>query len=233
MEIDKKLLRVVLEDLDFLDIEWNQDIDDASLRRTSPVLRSLLVEGKLTFAAKMIKKDIRVLTPAIHKVYTNSNYKQMKFWQAGGAKYKGMQIQAASMINRALSSQEIKANYERTKGVMGKNYPVKLSAFMKQTSIVVNGNSVNREEVVKYVANKLGGAHYDRSRKENNSKPGLSLDDKYILLDSVHDGTMIADKNAIYYELLSIGQRLVNSRDIRQLRKELKNILGRPDVVIA
>lgn len=233
MQLDKELLKIVSEDLNYLAIEWNQDIDDASLRRASPVLRSLLVEGKLSFSARQIGKDIRVLTPAIHKVYTDQDLQQMRFWQAGGAKYKGMQIQAASMINRALSAQEIKVDYERTKSVIGKNYPVKLSVFMRQPSIVVEGNCINREEIIKYVANKLGGAHYDSSRKDNNSKHGLSLEDKYVLLDSVHKGTVVADKNAIYYELLSIGQRLVNSRDIRQLRKTLKNISGRPDVVIA
>ena len=232
MQIDKELLRVVLEDLDYLENEWNQDIDDPSLRRSSPMLRSLLVEGKLPLAAKMIGKDIRVLTPVTHKAYTDSDFQKMIFWQAGGAMYKGMRIQTICMTNHALSPDEIKADYERTKDIIGKNYPIKLSAFMKQSSIVVDGNSINREEVIKYVANKLGGAHYDGTRKGNNSKPGLSLEEKYALLDSVHEGTVVADKNAIYYELLSIGQRLVNSRDIRQLRKALKNIAGRPDVVI-
>lgn len=45
--MDMDLLHLVCEDLNFLFDDWNQDIDDASLRRSSSVLGSLLVEGKL------------------------------------------------------------------------------------------------------------------------------------------------------------------------------------------
>ena len=43
--------------------------------------------------------------------------------------------------------------------------------------------------------------------------------------------TVTADKNAIYYELLGIGQRVVNSRDIRALRKHLKLVMTVPAVI--
>jgi hypothetical protein len=108
---------------------------------------------------------------------------------------------------------------------MGKNYPVKLAVFLRQPSFVIEGTFINREEVIKYVTNKLGGAHYDSTREPQTSSSGVSLEGKYALLDSVRNSTMIADKNAIYYELLSIGQRLINSKDIQQLRKTLKGIL--------
>lgn len=223
--MEKELLRVVLEDLDYLTKEWNQDIDDASLRRASPALRSLLVEGTLLAVARQIGKEVRVLSPAIYQVLTDDQLRLRKYWQSGGAKYKGVIVQAMGVRNSALSPDEVKAEYEQTKDVMGKNYPVKLAFFLRQPSFVIEGIFINREEVIKYVANKLGGAHYDNSRKPKTSAPGVSLEEKYALLDSARNSTMLADKNAIYYELLSIGQRLVNSKDVQELRKTLRDML--------
>jgi len=74
------MLRVVLEDLDYLTKEWNQDIDDASLRRASPVLRSLLVEGALLAAAKQMGNEVKVLAPAIHQVLTDEQLGTRKYW---------------------------------------------------------------------------------------------------------------------------------------------------------
>jgi hypothetical protein len=220
--MDIELARLVSEDLEFLFEEWNQDIDDASLRRTSPILRSLLIEGQLGKIAHEAGKEIRILAPEICRLVTDDELKQKKYYQAGGAKYKGMQVQSTSLIDRAMSSEEIRASYEHTKDVIGKNYPVKLGVFLKQTSFVVDGVLINREEVIKYVANKLGGAHYDSTRSNSSQKSGLSLEDKYALLDKVRNGVIVADKNAIYYELLSIGQRLVNSRNVQHLKKHLQ-----------
>lgn len=227
------LARLVAEDLEFLFTEWNQDIDDASLRRSSPVLRSLLIEGLLGKAAHEAGKDLRIMTPAICRITTDVELRECKFYQAGGALYKGMMIQATSMVARAKSAAEIKASYERTKDVIGKNYPLKLRAYLRQTSIVVNGVLINREEIIKYVANKLGGAHYDSSRANHAPGKESSLEQKYALLDEVRSGIAVADKNAIYYELLSIGQRVVNSRDVGQLRKHLAHVLSLPPVIRA
>ena len=229
--MDIELARLVAEDLEFLAIEWNQDIDDASLRRTSPVLRNLLIEKQLENIAYQVGMEIKVLAPAICRLMSASELKQKSFFQAGGANFKGMQIQFTSMINRAKSPAEIKAGYELAKSVIGRSYPVKLGQFLKQTSFVVDGVLINREEVIKYVANKLGGTHYDPSRKPAEDGSGVSLDDKYVLLDTIRKGLITGDKNAVYYELLSIGQRISNSRDIRHLRKHLQQLVQRPAVI--
>lgn len=229
--MDRELLCVVSEDLDFLFKEWNQDIDDASLRRSSPVLRSLLIDGLLGRAAREVGREIRILAPAICKVLTEDELKSMQFYQAGGAKHKGVELQAVTFTARIPSEQEMKASFDRTRGAIGKSYPEKLGIFLKQTSIAIDGVLINREEVIKYVANKLGGAHYDSSRVQPAGLNQVSLEGKYALLDKVRAGVFMADKNAVYYELLSIGQRLVNSRDVSHLRKQLRNILLTPAVI--
>jgi len=226
--MDMELARVVAEDLEYLFAEWNQDIDDASLRRNSLVLRKLLIEGLLSRVAHEVDKQVLVMTPAIGRLITDAELRECRFFQAGGALYKGTIVQSISMISRAKTEAEIKASYERSKESIEKDYPVKLNVFLKQTSLVVDGVLINREVVIKYVANKLGGAHYDKSREDTKAGGNISLEQKYELLDKVRSDVTVADKNAIYYELLSIGQRLVNSGDIHQLQKHLTNVLSLP-----
>jgi len=80
---------------------------------------------------------------------------------------------------------------------------------------------VSRRELVQYVANKLGGTHIDTKRDFSKIK-----ERKFALLDQVREMIRVADKNAIYYELLSIGQSLVQSDDIQTLRRKLTALFG-------
>jgi len=213
----RELLKVVLEDLKYLSTEWNQDIDDASLRRASTVLRRLLVDQELLQAARMLGKDISVMAPLICREESFENLDEIVFYQAGGANFRGMEIQTLTIVRGVLSNEEIKQRWERERNLVGKSYPVKLSKFLKQTSFIVFGIKINREEVIKYITNKLGGAHYNSSRKTSNDGSTVMLEDKYVLMDRVGRELRVADKNAIYYELLSIGQRVVNSPDVKAL----------------
>lgn len=233
--MDLKLVRVVKEDLDYLTKEWNQDIDDASLRRASTVLRSLLIEGKLLNVARYFDIELKIIVPSSCKDEPFTNIDKIQFYQCGGARYHGMEIRDITYSDKALSQEAVQklANVKpgdtmpdeqfrrlfnldtRQEPPPEQSYPEKLSEFLKQVSFIIEGQRINREEVIKYVANKLGGAHYD-SRRDVNKE----LEAKYILMDKAQEGRIIvAEKNVIYYELLSIGQRIVNSDDIRTLRR--------------
>ena len=219
MEIDNELITIVAEDLNYLTNKWTQDIDDPSLRRASPVLRSLLIESQLMKVANMLNEEISVMAPLISKYEDELEDASIVFYQSGGAKFKGMEIQFVKRNNRAMSPEEIKTNYEKQKNLIGQNYPVKLTKFMKQISFLINGVKINREEVIKYIANKRGGAHYDGSRKTDKVGSKGDLEKKFKLLDDIHRSTIVADKNSVYYELLSIGQRLINSPDVKRIRE--------------
>jgi hypothetical protein len=230
--MDFDLARYVGEDLDYLFDEWNQDISEASLRRSSPILRSLLVENKLSLVSKFLGLDLKILAPDITRSITDQKFKEYIYWQAGGAIYNGTQIRSAFILGRSMTDLEISqlAN-DASKSL--KNSPVKVQVFLRQPSFVVEGNFINREEVIKYVANKLGGAHYDDMRKPSAGRD-ISLDDKYILLDKVRSGKiMTGGKDAIYHELLSVGQRLINSRDVRILRKRLRGYVSSSSIIYA
>lgn len=227
--MDRDLLQVTLDDLNYLATEWKQDIDDSLLRITSPILRNLLIYDNLKKAATDVGQRIRIMTPAIYKVISEDDLRDYVYWQCGGAVHKGMMVMASGMKNRAISPEEIKSNYEREKNVIGKSYPIKLESYLKQPSFVVDGEIIPRATVIKYVCNKLGGTHYDPSRDHGREV----IESQFVLLDKIREQIYIADKNAIFFELLSIGQRVINSRDVRHLKKQLINTLNTPPVIHA
>jgi hypothetical protein len=218
--IDPNLLKTVNEDLGFLFTKWNQDIDDVSLRLTSTVLRRLLIDRILGKAAGVFKMQIEIMAPIFSGLEHFGNLKEIEFYQCGGAAYKGMSVQSVMMVNRVFDQQEITKMHQTGKEKGGKSSPIKLSDFLKQPSFIIKGTLINREDVIKYVANKLGGAHYDNERKNDDD-----LERKYVLMDNVRNGVRVADKNAIYYELLSIGRIFINSRDVHKLRKEIQKTI--------
>ena len=227
--MDYDLARLVSEHLDYLFDDWNQDIDEPSIRRNSVVLRSLLIDegGQLNLLAKQMKKVLRVMTPASTKLMNETELRKLHFFQLGGAKQDQTIVESFSSHKSSRTEQERLDSYKKTREVMGKSFPIGIKPFLKQTSFAFDGVLVNREEVIKYVTNKLGGVHYDPRRKVDDA-----LDQKYALLDELK-GWQMGGKNGVYYEILSVGQRLINSRDIRRLRKELKQILALPPIIYA
>lgn len=214
--MDKELLKIIFEDIRYITKEWNaKDISDASLRRSSNILRRLLIHRDLFKAAYLFNmRKLRVLG-------SNESYPSLPgavLYQAGGGKSNGLQVKGFTMCDRALTDEEMRLLYEKIG--QPKNKPINLNEFMKQPSIVIRGTKINREEIIKYVCNKLGGAHYDNKRKEDKE-----LERKYKLLDEHKNSSELTGKNAIYFELLSIGQKLVNNKDIQKLKKKIKNYL--------
>lgn len=92
-----------------------------------------------------------------------------------------------------------------------------LSQFLASPGMVVNGEIIKRREVITYVANKLGGTHFDPTRRADERA--------YFLLDDVLGDIRIADRRAPYLELLSIGQAVAASSDARELRSLIESTL--------
>jgi len=205
-----KELQIVLQDLDFLHSEWDQDVSDESLRRSSPVLRRFLVEGQLLKAWHNagLSGQPEVLAPTLNKRLTVSSLNAVRFAAAGGADYKGMIVALVFESDEALTQAQIKKISELGPPESKQT----LTEFANSACMIVEGTPINRLELIKYVANKLGGAHYDSKREKEYQR----------LLDHVGRTYTVAGKNGIYFELLSTGQRLVRSPDIENLRNKLR-----------
>lgn len=136
---------------------------------------------------------------------------KVAFATAGGAHSGSMQVSGALVYRDVMTPDVIKERFAR--GPEPPRRPFKLAAFLTAPAVVVEGTPISRRDVVKYVANKRGGAHFDMSRKED--------EEAYRLLDSVLDKFQVAAQRSVFFELLSIGQAVARSADAKKLREEL------------
>jgi len=203
---DKQMLQVVIDDLKYLTKTWDQSIDDASLRRASPILRRFIHEGDLDHAWQTVGCTGTLSFDATNLDFFLQGHvlNRIKFATAGGAMYQGIQVIGAFFIDGIMNEEEIKSRHNTLK-----DGPFKATfeaiPFKHSPCVVIDGQIISRVSVIKYVANKLGGSHFDTSRK------GRKDDEIFARLDRAYDNVQIAGKNYIYHELLSIGQAIVQS----------------------
>ena len=96
---------------------------------------------------------------------------------------------------------------------------LKLHAFLEEPCISVKGQRITRRELVQYIANTKGGAHYDphgRSLKSRSTKFALLREleqDGFAGL-----GIKVNDRNLVHHELYSIIQSLLRSPEVQRLQ---------------
>jgi hypothetical protein len=143
--------------------------------------------------------------------------KHIRFAQAGGGKHAGIIVQDACFFDIVLTEEQITDLHKHGPSAE----TCKLTTFVEASCMFVDGTPISRLELIQYVANKLGGTHFQPQRKTSKSGGRKSA-----ILDQIRGTVKVADKNAVYYELLSIGQSLVQSEDIGKLQRKLEEILA-------
>lgn len=217
----KECISNVTSDIDFIRNYWDQEIDDHSLRRSSVILRRLLVEKEYGRAWREVGhlKEPGIEAPNLIGFLGNIDHKKVRWSQIGGATYKGVYTEAVAEFNYALTPEEVKAFSGNKSGI--ETYT--LSTFLESPCIITDGQSINRREAIKYVAYALGGVH-PVSRKRDKKK---EEDKVFKLLDYIGRTYKITDKNCIYFELLSIGQCLASSKDTSKFLQSSEEFLAK------
>ena len=143
---------------------------------------------------------------------------------SGGAKLDTGYMEHMEMLNKAYTAEEVKERHESEQKIKGRTKPVSLDQFLSQTSFIVHGVKISRRTAIKYVANKLGGAHYDEKRKIASSLSAIKKEEeKFPLLDSIQS-MQVMDRNPIYYEMIGIGQKVVHSKNTDKLIRSIKSL---------
>lgn len=117
---------------------------------------------------------------------------------------------AASMGYRAaMSEEQIKARSER--GLQERTWA--LIHYLDSPCIVFAGQSVSRRELIQYIANRKGGVHFDETR----DRLPPEVEARFVALDGFIYTVQLADKDAVYFELLAIGQAIVAAPEVQAI----------------
>jgi hypothetical protein len=212
-----RLGEVVLSDLTHLMETWSaSDVDDNTLRRDSVILRKLLIDsgGLLRRYLRLsgYRGEPKIMAPDWAPQLEGLDSSRIVLAAAGGTEVRGMHIQGVLVYTGALSPEAIQARYEAQKG-RTERVPRTLSRYINDACMITEGTKVTRHLLILYVANKLGGAHFDTRRERDNPQKRKVFE----ALDKLLGTVSLSDKEAIYHELMAIGQAFDQSPDIREI----------------
>lgn len=190
--------------------------NEVVLRDASARLRRLLVDGSGTLMRYRRALGLRG-EPRIEWFAISGPADGLAFAQSAGAKRGGATVAGLQVWNRALSEEEIKAQYEAGKSAMladstrpMSTHRARLSDWLSSKCMIVSGVSVTRRDLIQFVANKLGGVHLD-TKRDVKKQPG------YVALDTARSTIRTLDLDVVYAELASVTQDFVGSPDVRAM----------------
>lgn len=234
----------VLEDLDWLWNEWwlgqPDGMTEGHLRRGSATLRALLVEGVLQKAWLHygFERQPRLAGPDIEAIagYHGLRLKLAVSCIAGGGRQKNLHVSFIGVFRVDNPSTGVPAEAEKGFSLCVTCLPQiasealgtsplgalverlwYMSEYLESPGAVRKGQIIKRREAIEYFRNYIGGAHYDLSKAAKNAKT-----DVYELADDL-GGHVHADvRDGLYFELLSIGQSVARSGDVRALAERIR-----------
>lgn len=170
-------------------------------------MRLLLVHGEYKKAWKIagFEKSPKILSPVQENI-SLLNRDKISFYQSGGAHSNGIEIEDLVIYDDIIDVKEIKKNQTTEKEVLY------IDKFTSAVCMIINGVNISRIDLIKYIANKSGGAHFDPKLKDEVQEALSELDIE------------VTNRSAIYLEMLSIGQLLKNSRDTDRFLKKVKDL---------
>lgn len=194
-----ELLGVVREDLRYLATSWpSGEIRDDEVRRSSTVLRRLFTYHDLIKAWVTVvgKKDFLVPSSYVH-VADFARIREVDFATSSPAQNPGIKIFAAMAFNKIQNGPA---------PISIKDEVVSLKRYLNQPACVISGVLIVRAEIVTFVANKLGGAHFDDTRAKP-SERSIQAMTQYSM----------GNRPALIHEMLSCGQMLAAAESTKEL----------------
>jgi hypothetical protein len=200
-EADPSLIEVIREDLEYVFSKWPKgEIKDDELRRSSTVLRRLLTYTDLhkVWLTVVGKKDFLIPSTWI-EIVEPKRLAEVDFATASPAESSpGKKLFSAVVYRRIQDGNEpirLKPETETP-----------LYSYLFQKTVIIEGVPASRNDIVQFVANKLGGAHFDLIHQRPSDKA----------LDAIRQFEVM-NRKAAMYEMLSYGQQLERSASARDL----------------
>jgi hypothetical protein len=220
-----EVLRLVRDDLAFLRSLNYSRPSRTEIRVASSILRRLLHEGMYLGAWRLagLESDPSVSAVDLQAVVSGVEPRYIHYAYAGGAKTEGahhkghvllvipraeVQADGQDVVLRRVQ-QHIKPGVTRT---------FSLQQFCASPAVISGASAVSRIDVVRYVANKLGGVHWDNRRGGWTD----AASSRHRLLDEQH--LVVGRLPAALYEVISIAQCIARSDDASRYTERVEQI---------
>jgi hypothetical protein len=216
------LAQVVAEDLEYLTTRGTERLNRTDVRISSTILRRLLVEGDYLRSWRTLGfKDEPTVTaidlrPLLRSMAIESRW--IHYAYAGGKWGDGdgyMGIQLIVVPREHAEHETILQRLAAEVSTVQNERELSVSKYLKSASAIVAGQPISRRDIIAYVANKLGGAHFDSRRRDR--------DMKYQLLDENH--VQAGAFPAAFVELLAIVKTVVSSPDATRYVGRARKVL--------
>lgn len=228
-----------LDDMRYLrDMCGRTELSAPMLRRTSSVLRRLLIERDITQVAAARVGRIRFSMPDNRAFYNAAEIAPLTFFASGGFTSFGIYIRGVTLSLRG-GSPRIKFDSSNDEPIPGR-----LDNFLSQHVISYNGLWASRADVVKFVANVASGVHSGSvttqieemlsyvqravwySRNKENSAFSVTFD-MHALQLKAEPAFRYSPENIdpTLIEILSTIMYMTKSRDIIQLEETIEREL--------
>lgn len=224
---------VVLEDLEHLcSVVSKPDPENVDLRVITPILRRLLVEKELEKITNIRRLPLSIQVPDTRAVVRACKGAKIAVYQSASVSIFGVYI-ATLMLSQGRQSPRLPGYHPDLKTSMS------LVDFRHQQVFFAGGQFITREAVIKYVANKAGGVHFDDNRKGDNhrldmvrkmieislptNQPGPSISVSPIPRSSVIPRLEISTQHIdpVLLEILCTGRFLCESPELASLISDL------------
>jgi len=205
--MNDKMLKTILDDLEFFEVIPHCEESEGDLRRNSAILRRLLVEGDLGQAWRFLgfKKEPILEGPDLVETLAPYNLSQIDSAVISGPSNRGV---------FTMSSRGIKKNQDDF--VRPKYSNMYMSKYLESPVFYFNKVWITRREVIKYIANYCGGVHLASGSESK----------EYAQKVKAIEGHFGAyQKDMIFFELSSIQQSLIRSDDIIALKTKIRERL--------
>lgn len=194
----------------------------SEIRAVSSILRRLLHELMLLNAWKLsgLPDEPRFKAVDLDSLLQSIDRKYIQYAYAGGATTEGAQHRGHVLLVVPKAEVEAEGQDAVLKRVIASIRPAdsrdfSLTDFCASTCVASGNAGISRIGMVRYVANKLGGVHWDNQRGAWTDPVGS----RHRLLDEAH--LIVGRLPAPLYETLSIAQAVAESADTVRLMQTI------------
>lgn len=211
-------LIVIAEDLELLKNSWTHQYPEPDIRRGSAILRRLLVDNEYMHAWKQVGFERQ---PTLNAVDLSSLIEGIPESQIIVSLAMGAHYRDAYWAGICLTSNNMRIKNHDSK-FNSQSYPGErtyyLSEYLSSSSGIANSKHITRKDIIKYVANVLGGVHINSKQRKQEAKLVARV-------EKFHKKIQLQKSDGLLIELTAIAQAIGQSADCSRLIAKIRSVV--------